>query len=176
MKNKIYLAVFVVFISSAFISGDVYSQDFQLPHTLNSAGNYGTVNGYMTDYSLGEMVLVETYKVNQYLLSQGFLQPFYLNLFYVTNVEARNNVLTPNGDGRNDFFIVKGLGNHPGSVLSIYDRAGRLIYRATDYKNDWNGTLNGMQLFEDTYYYIIDLGKGKALVKGFISIIRDEND
>ncbi|MVT07879.1 MBG domain-containing protein [Chitinophaga tropicalis] len=81
------------------------------------------------------------------------------------------NILTPNGDGKNDLWIVKNIDMYPQNEVKIYDRAGRLIYRQQGYTNNWNGTVNGQRLAEGTYYYIIDLGDNKPRFKGFITII-----
>ncbi|MBB5438121.1 gliding motility-associated-like protein/uncharacterized repeat protein (TIGR01451 family) [Pedobacter sp. AK017] len=83
-----------------------------------------------------------------------------------------NNVLTPNGDGKNDFFTVKNIDMYPNNEVRIFDRAGRSVYSKRGYNNEWDGTLNGSPLDEDTYYYIIDFGNGVKAKKGFISIVR----
>ena len=83
------------------------------------------------------------------------------------------NVITPNGDGYNDKFIVKNIDYYPNNTLKIFDKAGRILYTKHTYANDWDGTINGSPLNEGTYYYIIDLGKGIGTFKGFINIIRD---
>ncbi|MNJ98988.1 Calx-beta domain protein [compost metagenome] len=83
-----------------------------------------------------------------------------------------NNVLTPNGDGKNDFFVIQNIDMYPNNEVRIFDRAGRAIYSKRGYTNDWDGTLNGKPLHEETYYYIIDLGKGVKPKRGFISIVR----
>ncbi|WP_412468553.1 gliding motility-associated C-terminal domain-containing protein [Pedobacter sp. KLB.chiD] len=144
-----------------------------LPFTLNSAGGYGSSGGQLFDFNFGEMVLVNTFSTGPYLLSQGFLQPYLLNTSSVTDVTVVNNVITPNGDGKNDVLLIQGLERYPGSKLSIYDRAGRKIYSATDYQNNWNAMIDGKPLNEDTYYYVINLGKGWGLLRGFISVILD---
>lgn len=172
MKNKI--VAFIVLGYFTVWAENTSGQKPTLPFTLNAAGAYGVVNGQMFDFSLGEMLLVHTFEAKPYALTQGFLQPYILAIPPPINVVIENNVITPNNDGKNDVFVVKGLELYPGSVLRIVDRAGRLLYQVSDYKNDWNGYYNGVPLYEDTYYYIIDLGKGRALVRGFISIIRDE--
>jgi gliding motility-associated-like protein len=82
-----------------------------------------------------------------------------------------NNLITPNGDGENDVWVIENLESYPNNKVSIFDRAGRLIYGKTNYNNDWNGQLNGYPLAEDTYYYIILLDGGKGEKKGFISIV-----
>ncbi|MEH3114870.1 lamin tail domain-containing protein [Pedobacter terrae] len=84
-----------------------------------------------------------------------------------------STVITPNGDGYNDKFIVKNIDYYPNNTLKIFDKAGRILYTKQAYANDWDGTINGSPLNEGTYYYIIDLGKGIGTFKGYINIIRD---
>lgn len=62
------------------------------------------------------------------------------------------NIITPNNDGKNDAFKIVGLESYPGSQLLIFNRWGNEVYRADNYRNDWNG--NG--LAEATYYYILN--------------------
>ncbi len=144
-----------------------------LPYTLNSAGSYNSLNSQLHDFSIGEMVLIDTYVVGPYLLSQGFLQPYLLPLSSAADVFTENNVVTPNSDGKNDFLVIRGLDNYPGNKLNIYDRAGRKVFAATDYQNNWNGRLGDKILAEDAYYYIIELGKGLGPIKGSVTIIHD---
>jgi len=83
------------------------------------------------------------------------------------------NLLTPNGDGYNDFFVLENIDLYPNNEVKIFDRAGRLVYSKVKYDNTWDGTFNGTPLAEGTYYYIVDFGKGKGAKKGFISIVRN---
>lgn len=85
----------------------------------------------------------------------------------------RTNILTPNGDGVNDAFIIKNIDMYQNHVLKIFDRAGRILYTKANYRNEWDGTLNGSPLPGGTYYYAVDFGKGKPVLKGFITVIRD---
>ncbi len=87
------------------------------------------------------------------------------------------NFLTPNGDGVNDSWVIKNIDAYPDHTLSIYDRSGRELYKVRNYKNDWNGTFNGMPLAEGTYYYIIRFDQNQPslkMVKGFITIVRSK--
>ncbi|WP_316819800.1 MBG domain-containing protein [Pedobacter gandavensis] len=83
------------------------------------------------------------------------------------------NILTPNGDGYNDKWVVDNIDFYPNNNVKIFDKAGRLVYSRTNYDNGWDGTLNGSPLNEGTYYYVIDFGKGRPLTKGFITIVRE---
>ncbi|WP_419800600.1 gliding motility-associated C-terminal domain-containing protein [Mucilaginibacter sp.] len=84
-----------------------------------------------------------------------------------------NNVITPNGDGKNDTWVIKNIDYYPNNIVKVFDKAGRLVYQKHGYTNDWNGTYNNSPLTEGTYYYIIDFGAGLGLFKGYITIIRD---
>ncbi|OGX92226.1 gliding motility-associated C-terminal domain-containing protein [Hymenobacter coccineus] len=52
------------------------------------------------------------------------------------------NAFTPNGDGLNDVFEVKGLFLN-NFVLIVVDRNGQQVFRATDRATTWDGTING---------------------------------
>jgi gliding motility-associated-like protein/uncharacterized repeat protein (TIGR01451 family) len=82
------------------------------------------------------------------------------------NLDAPN-VVTPNGDGKNDFLIVPGIENYPGSKVSIYNRWGNEVYHSENYDNDWAGR----GLSEGTYFYMLNridkAGKVKVF-KGWI--------
>jgi len=83
------------------------------------------------------------------------------------------NVITPNGDGKNDFFHIDGLELNPVNTLSIFNRWGNEVYRSNGpYKNDWNG--NGLN--EGTYYYLLKIkakdGSERSST-GWITLIKD---
>jgi gliding motility-associated-like protein len=80
------------------------------------------------------------------------------------------NVITPNNDGINDLFTVEGL---EGNLrLTIFNRWGGLEADLRKYSNDWDGrNQRGQELPGDTYYYILDNGKGMVR-KGSVLIIR----
>jgi gliding motility-associated-like protein len=84
-----------------------------------------------------------------------------------------NNILTPNGDGQNDTWVVDNLISYPNNQVMIFDRSSRAIYRKTGYANDWDGYINGSPLPADTYYYILTLDSSgkKVSKKGFITIM-----
>lgn len=86
-------------------------------------------------------------------------------------VEA-TNILTPNGDGVNDKWMVENIDQYPNNEVKIFDKAGRILYSKKGYDNSWDATLNGAPLSEGTYFYIIDFGPGRLKKKGFITIVR----
>lgn len=65
------------------------------------------------------------------------------------------NVFTPNDDGLNDFFLVTSHGGIPLS-LSIFTRAGVLVYSAEGITITWDGrTASGLKLNPGIYFYTI---------------------
>jgi len=81
------------------------------------------------------------------------------------------NTFTPNNDGDNDFFYIGNLSKYPDNSLKIYNRYGKLIYSATNYDNNWNGTYLGNEVPTGTYFYIFDDGK-ETKYNGTVTIIR----
>ncbi len=79
-------------------------------------------------------------------------------------------LLTPNDDGKNDFFVIKGINaNGEANKLTILDRLGTVLYTQDAYDNTWGGTdNNGKLLPKDTYYY--HYVNGQNIIKGFFEI------
>ena len=84
------------------------------------------------------------------------------------------NGFTPNGDGFNDLYVIKGIQGFPDSQLDIFNRWGNLVYSKKGYTNDWNGLSNdGNELPDGTYFIVVDLNaEGKENVKGSIDLRR----
>jgi len=95
------------------------------------------------------------------------------NLPITDGVKAKaTNIMSPNGDGVNDTWIIEDINLYPNNSVRIVDRAGRLVFSKKNYDNSWDATLRGAPLAEGTYYYVIDFGDGKTIKKGFITILR----
>lgn len=77
------------------------------------------------------------------------------------------NVVTPNGDGVNDYFKINGLNNFPGSSLNVYNRWGNELYQSDDYRNDWSPNVS-----DGTYFYIVNVSDGRVL-KGFFEVFKE---
>jgi len=81
------------------------------------------------------------------------------------------NIITPNGDGKNDTFQIVGLSSFPNSELIIFNRWGAEVYRSANYLNDWDGK----GLSEGTYYYILhrkELDSSITTFKGWVYLKR----
>lgn len=83
-------------------------------------------------------------------------------------------VMTPNGDGENDGFIVPGIENFPNNSVEIFNRWGNIVYATKGYLNDWKGVNNkGASLVTGAYYYVINLNDEAGTVYGgSVTIVR----
>jgi len=76
------------------------------------------------------------------------------------------NVITPNGDGKNDFYKLPD--DFVGQVsLEIFNRWGKKVFHATGYRNDWNGG----DLDAGTYFMLLSGGCIEKY-KGPLTILR----
>ncbi len=89
-----------------------------------------------------------------------------------------NQLMTPNGDGQNDFWKINEIENFPKNTVIIVDRWGSEIYKASGYNNEttaWGGSnKRGDLVPTGTYYYFITVEFESSVVKknGFIELIR----
>lgn len=82
------------------------------------------------------------------------------------------NTFTPNDDGTNDTWVIENARKYPNNTLEVYNRYGKIVYKAVAYDNSWNGRNLGEKLPMATYYYIFDPGDGSQILKGSVTIIR----
>jgi gliding motility-associated-like protein len=82
------------------------------------------------------------------------------------------NVITPNGDGKNDSWRIENIQLFPRNKVQIVNRWGDLVYKSEFYNNNFDGSYSGGLLPSGTYYYILDLGDGWGVFKGPLTIIR----
>lgn len=90
-----------------------------------------------------------------------------------------HDVITPNGDGMNDTWIIEGIEFYPGSHVQVVDKWGDLVYERRPYDNSFNGfnSKTGAELPSGTYYYILRLNEankngGESTFKGSLLIKR----
>ena len=69
------------------------------------------------------------------------------------------NTFTPNGDGKNDIFMIRGMGGTTIKYFRIFDRWGNLLFgtenaQLNDAQFGWNGNdMNGRKLNDGVYVY-----------------------
>jgi gliding motility-associated-like protein len=80
---------------------------------------------------------------------------------------------TPNNDGFNDYWNVKGVNAsfNANAIIYIFDRYGKLLKQILPSSQGWDGTINGNQLPADDYWYTLKLENGRE-AKGHFSLKR----
>ena len=88
------------------------------------------------------------------------------------------NALTPNADGKNDYWKIKGIELFPENSVIIMDRWGEIIAEIENYDNAanrWEGkNKRGEMMPNGTYYYFIKLSMYSAFYKGWVLLYTDE--
>jgi gliding motility-associated-like protein len=88
------------------------------------------------------------------------------------------NIITPNGDGQNEVFVVPGIDAFENASVLIYDRWGKLIYENNSYDAGVPGEATISQGFsadgfsDGTYLYIINIDSGECVAQGNLSVVR----
>ncbi|MBA2613184.1 MAG: gliding motility-associated C-terminal domain-containing protein [Bacteroidetes bacterium] len=87
------------------------------------------------------------------------------------------NSFTPNGDGLNDVFNVKGLGFKPeGFSMELFDRWGHSMYFSKDVTKGWDGTVKGQVAQDGVYIYKIKAvginGEGRKEYTGHVTLMK----
>ncbi len=86
------------------------------------------------------------------------------------------NTFTPNGDSKNDIFIPMGVGvDVENYELLIYNRWGDLIYKITNPRQGWDGTINGTIVQQDVYVWklnLVDVLNNKHRYVGHVNLLR----
>ncbi len=91
-----------------------------------------------------------------------------------------NYLLTPNGDGINDFLEIIELEQSPNNKLSIFDRNGLLVFEMTNYRNEFTGISNVDNLVinreqglpEGIYFYVLSMDDLGLNYQGFLYLER----
>jgi len=94
-----------------------------------------------------------------------------LNVSVLTDFSVPNT-FTPNGDGKNDTWVIENLPKYPIQWVQVFDRYGQLIFESHGYNHPWDGTYNESPLPSGTYYYIIELGDSGNPKTGYVTILR----
>jgi gliding motility-associated-like protein len=77
------------------------------------------------------------------------------------------NVFTPNADGVNDGFLIRGIDGN-GWKLDVFNRWGNPVYSNLNYKNDWDAS----SISEGVYYYSLKSPDGTNDSKGWVQILK----
>ncbi|SNR26747.1 gliding motility-associated C-terminal domain-containing protein [Maribacter sedimenticola] len=157
-------------------SADICIVGFEI--TTSTWRNLGSIN------SVGDLD-------NGFVTSQTFIPNEYAALtFGVIKTEGQpqnelsmkgyHYLVSPNGDGINDTFIIDELAEYENNELQIYDRNGLLVYKAQNYTDEFDGFTGtnisaisrNKGLPQGIYFYIANVNGGEFSIQGFLYIDR----
>lgn len=81
---------------------------------------------------------------------------------------------TPNGDGQNDLFFVRG-GPFKSINVRVYNNWGQLIFETNDQLEGWNGTFNGTEQPIGVFVWVVEvemLNEKKIKKTGDVTLLR----
>jgi len=81
------------------------------------------------------------------------------------------NALSPNGDGKHDVLEIENILLFPDNKINIFNRWGDKVYSEQGYDNTTK-VFDGGSLPDGTYYYVLEPGKGRKIIEGFIVLKR----
>lgn len=129
---------------------------------------------HATEENSGEYSLVTTYKgiVLDKLTTEVVVYPLGHE---GCNMIKPSKFLTPNGDNKNDRWIIENIEIYETVMVTIYDRYGKLVRYYDSYSNEsgWDGyDYKNTKKPSDDYWYIINIPELDEVVSGHFSLIR----
>ena len=96
---------------------------------------------------------------------------------FETSIISYPKFFTPNNDGINDVWTLKGISknNYKSATIRIFNRYGKIIAQASIDDKGWDGSYNGKPLPSNDYWFYIELigvNGTKRSKKGNFSLIR----
>lgn len=145
---------------------------YELADTLNYDFQWQFGDGESSHLPVIEHMYNEagTYFTSLTVSSSGFSDNSFKKVT-IKNVVKAPNVFTPNGDGINDFWVVRTNGKSKYAV-SIFTPSGSKVFEMSSYTISWDGkNPGGTDLSSGVYYYVITLND-KYVDTGFFHLIR----
>lgn len=103
-----------------------------------------------------------------------------IKLVCTSGVVFLPNTFTPNNDGANDIFYIRGKGVRTVKSFRIYNRWGQLVYERTNFNIEdpaygWDGRMNGQPVNPDVFIYVAELvcdSNEDFTMKGNVMLVR----
>ena len=134
----------------------------------SGSGIFSDLNDPLTDVtnlSLHKNILLWT-------VTNGVCKPLSDTLLITVNDLKIPTLITPNGDEKNEYFVLRGIQTLGKTELYVFDRRGVQVYKNLNYNNEWNGVdYNGNDLPDDTYFLVLKAKNGLS-VSSYIVIRR----
>ena len=145
------------------VNGDTWLWNFgEEESSNNTATTENASHTYATDGEFAVWLIATSEK--------GCVDSVYYNANVIVDEIKVPNIITPNGDGSNDKFVVENIERLESAYLRIYNRWGKLVYSSNNYQNDWNAD----GLSDGVYFWHIDYKTyfREATEKGTVTVLR----
>jgi gliding motility-associated-like protein len=126
--------------------------------------------GFSGDFSSGEITSDVFLPDNYSIITFG-------GSLSVDTIDLDNYLMTPNGDGVNDYLHLDAVSLSPNNKLRIFNRWGRSVFEENNYNNLFNGKANvknivnkNKKLPAGVYFYIINLYDINVIHQGYLYI------
>ena len=128
-----------------------------------SAGNVQLISNFQLEYQ-PSFNICDKSDVFSYLITDGSVESVKeVTVEILCESLAIMSSMSPNGDGKQDSFVVLGIDDYPNNELVIFNDLGLEIFRKLNYANDWDGTYQGKPLPNGVYYYVFKPGNQEIL-------------
>lgn len=160
---------------------DILQSGYTYVSSIVGTGEYNPANGIWTIGTLNSgssesLIIIALVNSDGSYANTASIQGFYSESNMSNNSSTTiaspsyfniPNSFSPNGDGINDAFVIRGLNEN--SRLIIFNRLGAKIYESENYQNDWIGfDSKGNELDSDTYWYCLIVPGIPTEFKGFV--------
>jgi len=176
------------------VVSDLLDDAFEYVDDVASLGTYDPTTGEWTISNLASTDATATLEITVISTTAGTLQntATLLSSFPNDGVASNNtatvsvqvnrsecedpgticNIFSPDGDGINDLLTLVNHTSYPNNTFEVFDRYGNSVFQMDGYNSTWDGTGKNGDLPKGTYFYLLDLGDGSEVVKGWIQIVR----
>ncbi len=143
----------------------------------NSTGTWSVItgSGHFADPDYAKTTvstLAQGENILSWSVTNGVCQPSIDYVSLVVNDLLIPTLITPDMNGKNDYFVINGLETFGKTSLTVCDRRGAVVYETRDYDNNWYGLdYNGNPLPDDTYFFLLKPETGRSM-KGYLVIRR----
>ncbi len=170
--------------SSPAIANFIVSPEFDTDGTFITVyitegfGNYT----YQLEYPNGTLSPIQTSNTFTNLVTGDYFvtifdtlgncTPTRIGPIYIINYP---NYFTPNGDGFHDTWNIFDLAQQPKSLISIFDRYGKLLKQISPAGSGWDGKYDGKDLPSTDYWFSVEFmtqSKQKGVFKSHFSLKR----
>ncbi|MCE9539648.1 MAG: ice-binding family protein [Bacteroidetes bacterium] len=132
---------------------DILQSGYTFVSSTTTDGTYDPATGVWTIDSLNSgasetLTVTVTVNVDGNYVNTAIIYGTETDLNMANNVSSVEPIPTdffipegysPNGDGINDVFVIRGILNFPENTFVIFNRWGNKVYETSSYKNTWDG-------------------------------------